>query len=106
MRILSTVIQNYCGKPDAIELLYIAFSIPLRRMGHHVDHFDHARASAERGPAACGEQFVRTLRHGGYDLVLYQTGGADQMPRDAIREAARYTPIVAWNSDDDWQWDS
>jgi spore maturation protein CgeB len=75
-------------------------------MGHHVDHFDHMRITKETGPAACGEQFVRAVRAGGYNVVLYQTAGRDQMARDAIPQAARYAPIVAWNSDDDWQWDS
>jgi spore maturation protein CgeB len=28
------------------------------------------------------------------------------MDREAIREAARLAPVIAWNSDDDWQWDS
>ncbi len=32
--------------------------------------------------------------------------GRDHMARDAIRQAGKYAPIVAWNSDDDWQWDS
>ncbi len=106
MRILSTVTRNYYGQTNSIEPMYLAFTLPLKARGHHVDHFDHVRLSSEIGPAACGEKFLTTVRHGGYDLVLYQTGGGDFMTRDAIADGKKYTPIVAWNSDDDWQWDS
>jgi len=106
MKILSTVTRNYYGQPNSIEPMYLAFTLPLKNRGHHVDHFDHVRLCGEIGPDACGEKFLSTLRHGGYDLVLYQTGGRDFMPRSAIAEAKKFTPIVAWNSDDDWQWES
>ena len=106
MRILSAVTRNYYGQPKAIEPMYLAFTLPLKTRGHHVDHFDHVRLSGEIGPAACGEKFLTTIRHGGYDLVLYQTGGRDHMTRDAIGDANKFSPIVAWNSDDDWQWES
>jgi spore maturation protein CgeB len=86
--------------------MYLAFTLPLKQMGHQVDHFDHVRLCRELGPVACGEKFARTVRHGGYDLVLYQTGGRDHMVREAIADSAKFTPILAWNSDDDWQWES
>lgn len=106
MRILSTVVRNYYNRPGAIEPLYLAMTHPLRQMGHPVDHFDHVRLCGEIGPDACGEQFLQAVKTGGYDVVLYQTGGADFMARSAIAQAKRHAPIVAWNSDDDWQWES
>jgi spore maturation protein CgeB len=81
------------------------FTDPLLDLGHVVEHFDHFEAKARYGSAGCGEKFVQRLRTGGYDVVLYQTPGQDQMPREAIREGSRHTVLVAWNSDDDWQWE-
>jgi spore maturation protein CgeB len=49
---------------------------------------------------------VKKVKNGRYDLAFYATSGQDWMPPEAIREAGRYAPIVAWNSDDDWQWES
>lgn len=106
MRILSTVCRAYYGQSHAVEPMYLEFTLPLQRLGHHVDHFDHARLQEEIGPVETGDKFVRTVRYGGYDLVLYQTGGRDHMVREAIAHATRYAAIVAWNSDDDWQWES
>ena len=106
MRILSTVAKAYAFRPEAVEPMYLWFTDPLRRLGHEVDHFDHVRLGREVGFERCGEMFVEQVRRGGYDLVLYQTGGHDSMTRGAIAEAGRYAPVVAWNSDDDWQWES
>ncbi len=106
MRILSTVTQHYYGQPHATEPMFLEFTEPLRRMGHEVETFDHVNLCGTIGPAECGAAFEREIRGGGYDLVFYQTGGRDFMERQAIANAARYAPIVAWNSDDDWQWDT
>jgi len=106
MKILSVVVKNYSGNPNAQEPMYIEFTGPLRELGHRVEHFDHAKVNRELGFVVCGEHFIETIRNGGYDVVLYQTSGQEKMPREAIREAGRYAPVVAWNSDDDWQWES
>ncbi len=106
MRILSTVSRSFHGHAEAVEPMFLEFTEPLRRLGHHVDHFDHAAIRSEAGLETCGERFVDAVRAGGYDLVLYQTGGQDYMTREAITQAGRFAPIVAWNSDDDWQWDT
>ena len=106
MRILSTVAKAYAFHPEAVEPMYFWFTDPLKRLGHEVEHFDHVKLGREIGFEACGKAFVDRVKRGGYDLVLYQTGGHDSMTHDAIAEARRHAPIVAWNSDDDWQWDS
>jgi spore maturation protein CgeB len=106
MRILSTVSKCYAFRPNAVEPMFRWFTDPLHNLGHQVDHFDHVRLGREAGLEACGEAFVNKVKHGGYDLVLYQTGGNDFMSRNAIAEAREHAPVVAWNSDDDWQWDT
>jgi spore maturation protein CgeB len=105
MRILSVVGRSYGGKVKATEPMFLEFRDPLIDLGHTVEHFDHDEIGRRAGADACGGRFVQTVRNGAYDLVLYQTAGRDLMPREAIREAGRFAPIVAWNSDDDWQWE-
>lgn len=106
MKILSTVGKAYYTSGDAIEPMYFEFTQPLAKLGHTVEHFDHMKIKKEAGPDVCGERFIETVKNGNYDVVFYQTAGEDHMTREAIGEAARYAPIAAWNSDDDWQWDS
>jgi hypothetical protein len=106
MRILSVVTRNYYGQPQALEPMFLEFTQPLLRMGHVVEHFDHVLTCAQVGPDECGARLVDTITRRGYDLIFYQTGGRDFVARGAITDAARRAPIVAWNSDDDWQWES
>jgi hypothetical protein len=106
MRILATVNQAYAFQPEAVEPMYLWFTDPLRKLGHEVEHFDHVKLGREVGFRACADAFLHRVKHGGYDLVLYQTGSHDSMEHDAIAEARRYATMVAWNSDDDWQWNS
>ena len=106
MRVLSVVGKYYYGCPRCIEPMYLAFTDPIKELGHQVEHFDHAEMRGQSGLEVCGERFVEKVKTRGYDAVFYQTAGQDWMSREAIREAGRYAPIVAWNSDDDWQWES
>jgi spore maturation protein CgeB len=106
MKILSVVSKKFYGRSDAVEPMYLEFTEPLIEIGHEVEHFDHADLRRQIGLDGCGEQFVERVKTGCYDVVLYQTGGQDWMAREAIGEAKRYTPVIAWNSDDDWQWAS
>lgn len=105
MRILSVVGKNYAGCPGAIEPMFLEFTVPLREMGHDVEHFDHQELVRRVGLEACGESFLNRLRSSKCDLVFYQTAGRNHMPPEAIRDAGRFAPIIAWNSDDDWQWE-
>jgi hypothetical protein len=106
MRILATVAQAFAFRPESVEPMYLWFTDPLRKLGHEVEHFDHVKLGREVGFGPCGDAFVHRVKHGNYDLVLYQTGGHDSMNHDAVAEARKHAPLVAWNSDDDWQWDS
>src|SRR5688572_2788286 len=105
MRILSAVTQAYAFRPESVEPMYLWFTNPLRKLGHTVEHFDHVKLGREVGLRACGEAFLHRVKHGNYDLVLYQTGGIDSMNPEAILEARKHARLVAWNSDDDWQWE-
>jgi spore maturation protein CgeB len=106
LRILSVVGKYYYGEAGVLEPMYLWFTDPLIDVGHQVDHFDHAEIRTKIGLEGCGERFVAQVKSGHYDVVLYQTAGQDWMVREAIKEAGSYSPVVAWNSDDDWQWET
>ncbi len=99
MKILSCVIKGYYGRRDTVEPMYIAFTEPLRALGHEVDHFDHYLSGRNDGPAVTAERLVEKVRRGGYDAVLYQTACQEaRYVGESIREAGRYAPTIAWNS--------
>jgi hypothetical protein len=106
MRVLSVVQKHYYGQRGALEPVYLEFTDPLRDLGHEVDHFDHFVARDRFGLEGCGERFLALVEQGDYDAVLYQTSGAPHMPPDAIAAARDHAAVIAWNSDDDWQWES
>jgi len=106
MKILSVIGKRYGTKAGAVEPMYLEFTDPLRDLGHEVEHFDHKATAQQEGFERCGELFVDRVQKGRYHLVFYQTSGRDHMPPAAIREATRFAPVAAWNSDDDWQWES
>jgi spore maturation protein CgeB len=107
MRILSCVSKGFYGRTDAVEPMYIAFTEPLRALGHEVDHFDHYRLNREIGPAATGEQLVSKVRGGRYDAVLYQTACHEARNIvEPVKECGRYAATIAWNSDDDFAWET
>src|SRR5258707_14459919 len=106
MRILSVVSRAYYGQSNTVEPMYVAFTEPLRTLGHEVEYFDHFLSNKKVGPAATGERFLTTVRLGHYDAILYQT--ACQEARyigEPVREASRHAPTIAWNTDDDFAWD-
>jgi hypothetical protein len=108
MRILSCVSRGYYGQRNTVEPMYIAFTEPLRALGHEVDHFDHFLARKRSGAATMAEQLLEAVRGGGpYDAVLVQTScqTADEIG-EPVREAGRYAPTIAWNSDDDFAWET
>ena len=75
-------------------------------MGHLVDVFDHKEAASALGRSQATEALADKIRTGHYDCVFYQTGGpVEAIDTAALREASRRTCIIAWNSDDDWDWE-
>ena len=106
MRILSAVGKRFAGSARSLNPQYLELTDPLLDMGHTVEHFDLVQMREQLGLAGCGERFVAQVKSAGYDAVLYHTAGQDWMPPEAIREAGRWAAVIAWNSDDDWQWES
>lgn len=104
MKILTVVCRRYYGQ-NVTDPLYYFLTNPLVNLGHDVSHFDHFEQFSALGVDGCSERFVEAARNGGYDLVIVQTSPREPIHREAIREATRHTPVVAWNSDDDWQWE-
>lgn len=106
MRILSCVTKGYYGRSNTVEPMYVAFTEPLQKLGHEVDHFDHFGSNRDIGPERTCELFVAKVREGDYDAVLYQTACQDaKFIGEALREAGRYAVTIAWNSDDDFAWE-
>ena len=62
VRVLSAVGKGYYGSSLACEPMYLEFTVPLRALGHEVDHFDHLATRGRFGLAKCGELFVREVR--------------------------------------------
>ena len=106
MRILSVVRTNYYGRPCVPEPLFLYFTQPLRRMGNDVETFDHFEARRTNGRDGATEQLLKKIRDGAFDLVLYQTSGKEPVDTAALADLAQKTCLAAWNSDDDWQWET
>lgn len=106
MRILSVMRKNYYGAPGALEPMYLWFTLPLREMGHSVDTFDHFGMSRTLGREPATERLVARIKKGEFDLVFYQTSGREPVETGALADLSHKVCIAAWNSDDDWQWNT
>lgn len=106
MRILSIVRKHYYGIPAALEPLYLYFTVPLREMGHEVKVFDHYETSQRLGKDGATTELLQQLQHGSFNLVLYQTSGREPVDTSAFTSLRDRVCIAAWNSDDDWQWET
>jgi hypothetical protein len=106
MRILSVVSKNYYGYPKAVEPMYLYFTVPLREMGYEVFTFDHYEAARVLGRERATESLLKRIKGDKFDLVLYQTSGHEPVETEALCGLATKVCIAAWNSDDDWQWDT
>lgn len=106
MRILSVVRRGYYGSSRAVEPLFLYFTRPLQAMGHEVRTFDPAVEAAQFGDRAVTERLVECIRSDEFDVVLYQNGSNRTIDTAALRPLSQRHCIVAWNSDDDWQWES
>jgi hypothetical protein len=105
MRILSVVRKHYYGQLAAVEPMSLYFTDPLRNLGHAVEEFDHFEQAARYGREKCTDLLVKRIRSSKPDLVFYQTSGKEPVDLNSIRDLADSVCIVAWNSDDDWQWE-
>jgi Glycosyl transferases group 1 len=106
MRILSVVRQNYYGNRTTPEPLSFYLTEPLRQMEHEVETFDHFEARRVYGKVGATAHLIEKIRVGVFDLVFYQTSGEEPVDTSALADMARKTCLAAWNSDDDWQWET
>jgi hypothetical protein len=86
--------------------MFLYFTRPLQNMGHEVETFDPAAVTLEFGDGRATDRLLDRIRSGSFDLVLYQNGADRTIDTSALRHFSRSSCIVAWNSDDDWQWES
>ncbi len=106
MRVLSVVRTHYYGNPGAVEPMYLYLTVPLRQMGHEVETFDPYDATARLSREQRTERLLERIRRGRFDLVLYQTCGAQEpVATSALADLSRRICTLAWNSDDDWLWE-
>lgn len=104
MRLLVCTSYHYYGSARGIEpQFYYLYRVP-ETLGHTVDFFDYLTATAI-GPEQMRRAFVSTVRGGGYDAVFIATH-KDEFDRETLAEAARHSPVIGWNSDDEWRWES
>jgi spore maturation protein CgeB len=103
MRILTTSFFYYYNDTRGIEpQFYYLFRVP-ESMGHEVDFFDHPTAS-KVGVEHMRRVFLNLIKGGKYDVVFVATH-KEEFDEETLREARRYVPVIAWNSDDEWRWE-
>jgi len=82
---------------------YYLFKVP-ESLGHEVDFFDYMTA-AKISLEHMRRVFLKLLKGGGYDAVFLATH-RDEFDFETLDQARKYSRIIAWNSDDEWRWDS
>lgn len=104
MRILSLCPLGYYNNARAVSYEYLSFVEVPRAMGHTVHQLDPVLGAAAN-KQAFNEQIVHLARTGGYDFIFSNLFD-DEFILDALDEVRKHTPLVFWNSDDDWRWES
>jgi spore maturation protein CgeB len=104
MRLLTASPYYYCNDTRGTEpQFYYLFKVP-ESMGHQVDCFDFI-TSAKISLEHVRRMFLTLVGSGKYDCAFIATH-RDEFDEDTLREAQRYCPVIAWNSDDEWRWQS
>jgi spore maturation protein CgeB len=104
MKILAVSFYYYYGSPKGLEpQFYYLFKVP-QKMGHEVDFFDYVTA-AKIGIEHMRRLFLKILKGGNYDAVFLATH-QDEFDFETLAQARKFSKIIAWNSDDEWRWDS
>jgi spore maturation protein CgeB len=73
-------------------------------MGHDVHVFEFVE-QALYNKDGMNDFFLSAVRRIGYDLVFIETS-QDEFYPEVLDEARRYAVLLAWNSDDDWRWET
>ena len=104
MRILAVTYYYYYNNPRGLEpQFYYLFRVP-QQMGYEVDFFDYA-TSQRIGLDHMRRQFLTLLRGGKYDVVFIATH-QDEFDIETLNLARAFCPVIGWNSDDEWRWES
>jgi hypothetical protein len=104
LKILTCASYYYYGDSRGIEpQFYYLCRVP-ETMGHVVDVFDYWTAF-KISPEHMRRQFLALVRGGGYDAVFIATH-RDEFDRETLAEAARFCPVIGWNSDDEDRWET
>jgi hypothetical protein len=103
MRILACIPYHYYDTPGST-LSYAYTAGVLRRMGHTVHVFEFIEQATEN-KEGMNDFFLDCVARGGYDLVFVETS-KDEFYPDVLDQARQITTTVAWNSDDDWRWET
>jgi hypothetical protein len=102
MKILACTQYYYYDDLRGVEpQFYYLYRVP-KAMGHDVDFFDW-RTLCRIDVEQMRSQFLRLLNGGGYDAVFIATS-MDEFDPDTLREAQRFCPVIAFNSDDEDRW--
>ncbi|MBU6300865.1 MAG: glycosyltransferase [Verrucomicrobia bacterium] len=104
MRLLVTSFYHYDGDSNGIEpQFYYLCKVP-EMMGHTVDFFDF-NYMMKSGVEPMRRLFLSMVRGGSYDAVFIATH-RNEFDQETLAEAKKHSAIIAWNSDDEFKWDS
>jgi len=104
MRLLVCTSYYYYGNTRGIEpQFYYLYKVP-QSLGHIADFFDYLTA-ARVGVEQMRRLFLALVRGGRYDAVFIATH-QDEFDQETLTAAAKSCPIIAWNSDDEWRWET
>ncbi len=104
MKLLVAARYHYYGDPNGIEPQFYYLAKVPEAMGHEVDYFDfHYHAAFDLRGAR--RMFRNMVKSGSYDAVFVATN-REEFDQETIEAAARHAPIIAWNSDDEFKWDT
>jgi len=73
-------------------------------MGIDADFFDY-HASKKIGLDQMKRILLTLVKGGKYDVVFIATH-KDEFDEETLNKAKRYSTIIAWNSDDEWRWET
>jgi len=104
MRLLVCTSYYYYGNTRGIEpQFYYLYRVP-ESLGHTADFFDYLTA-ARIGLEQMRRLFLAIVRGGHYDAIFIATH-LDEFDQETLATAAECCPVIAWNSDDEWRWET
>jgi spore maturation protein CgeB len=103
MKLLVCGFYYYYGSSRGIEpQFYYLYKVP-EALGYTVDFFDYQTA-AQIGLAQMRRLFLSIVKGSRYDAIFITTH-RDEFDQETLAEANKFSPTIAWNSDDERRWD-